>query len=100
MWFRGVVELFMLFVTKNWVPPIGIIHDLSCVFIFLGLSVYWYKDLWRQFTWPYGFFHFTLLLSVILETYYAYGFYKIVGDKTKGDEAVWYAPSDNVNLNF
>ena len=27
-------------------------------------------------------------------------FDKIVGDKTKGDEAVWYAPSDKAEFQF
>ena len=100
MWIRGVVEIFMMFVTKNWVPPIGIVHDLSCVIIFLGLSIYWFSGLKTHFSWPYGIFHLTLFTSVILETYYAYGFYKIVGDKTKGEDAVWYAPADKAEFQF
>ena len=98
MWIRGIVEIFMMFVTKNWVPPIGIIHDLSCVIIFLGLSIYWFSGLKAHFNWPYGIFHLTLISSIILETYYAHGFYKIVGTKTKGDEAVWYAPADDASF--
>ncbi|MEC7181835.1 MAG: hypothetical protein VXW15_03920, partial [Bdellovibrionota bacterium] len=53
-----------------------------------------------HFNWPYGIFHLTLIGSVILETYYAHGFYKIVGTKTKGDEAVWYAPADDARFQF
>jgi hypothetical protein len=30
-----------------------------------------------------------------METYYAIKFYKIIGSKTKGDEAIWYAHKED-----
>ena len=90
----------MMFVTKNWVPPIGIIHDLSCVLMILGLTFYWMKGVKAHFSLPYGVFHMMLFVSIVLETYYAHGFYKIVGNKTKGEEAVWYAPADKAEFQF
>ncbi len=100
MWIRGVIELFMMFVTKNWTPPLGISHDITCALLFIGTSIYWYKELADNFSWAPFIFHLSLFLSVLLETYYAYGFYKIVGEKTKGDDAVWYAGEDNKDFKF
>lgn len=100
MWIRGLGELFMMFVTKNWTPPLGIFHDITCALLFCGASIYWYKDLFSTFSWPIFIFHVSLLLSILLETYYAYGFYKIVGKKTQGDEAIWYAGEDNKEFQF
>ncbi len=38
---RGVIELWMMFVTLNWSPLYGIAHDLCClVFIVYGLAVF------------------------------------------------------------
>ena len=91
---RGLVELFMMYITKNWTPPIGITHNISCVLWLIGSSIYFYIQVLTLPTIVL-FFHISLIVSMILETWYAVGFYKIVKEKTKGDDAIWFAPSDD-----
>jgi hypothetical protein len=89
-WIRSFAEALMLFKTKNWTPPIGVIHDLSCLVILIGMPFYFEIDSSIIFSPP-GIFHLSLILSLILETYYAYSFFKLVGGKTKGEKGIWYA---------
>ena len=86
---RAPVELFMLFVSKNWTPPLGIAHDLICFVVLLAGSIHCFVfsdlKLWESLLL------LNLFLGITLETFYAYKFYKIVGDKTKGDQGIWFA---------
>ena len=90
MWVRGIIELFMLYVTKNWTPPLGITHNI--ITILLVISAMYFTIIHSK---VHFIFSLSLLLSLLLETYYAYAFYKIVKDKTKGDEAIWFASKEN-----
>lgn len=90
MWIRGIIELYMLYVSKNWTPPIGIAHD---IFTFIIATYTFYLTL--PTTYDSIIISSSLLLSLVLETYYAYAFYKIVKEKTKGDDAIWFASKDN-----
>jgi hypothetical protein len=94
MIFRGIAELFMMFVTKNWIPPLGIAHNLSCV-AWLGTASIYHREAISELPIIVIVFHLSLILSLLMETYYAIQFYKIVGQKTKGEEAVWYANKDD-----
>lgn len=90
MWIRGLIELFMLYVTKNWTPPLGIAHNI--ITILLVISAMYFTVLHSK---VHLIFSLSLLLSLLLETYYAYAFYKIVKDQTKGDKAIWFASKEN-----
>jgi len=94
MLFRGIIEIFMMYVTKNWSPVYGISHDFSCLLILIGGTLLY----WHQFLMIPKIvltFHFSLILSLFLETYYAWGFFKIVKEKTKGEEAIWFASKED-----
>ena len=94
MYFRGIVEMVMMFITKNWIPPIGIGHDISCVvWLVLGSIYFIYQG--ASIPLHYGIFHLSLILSLVMETYYAIKFYEVVGGKTKGDDAIWYANKED-----
>jgi len=93
-WIRSVAEGIMLFVTKNWTPPIGVGHDLSCLVILIFCPVFLNIEFSSLLT-PAGIFHLSLILSLILETYYAYSFFKLVGQKTKGEKGIWYANKED-----
>jgi hypothetical protein len=94
MWLRGAAELYMLYVTKNWRPPIGVAHDLFCILLVaLGVALVpgaWpgvgsAGDLWQ-----------TSLLALVLfslgvETAYAALFFRAVEGKTVGEDGVWFA---------
>lgn len=94
MLFRGIVEIFMMYVSKNWSPIYGITHDLTCLIILLGGTIY-YQSSYLQLPSIVLIFHISLIVSLFLETYYAYGFFQIVKEKTKGEEAIWFASKDD-----
>jgi len=90
MWVRGIAEIYMLFVSKNWTPYIGISHDVItlvavAIAYLLNGNSFLYGAWWVQM------FSIALLVSLTVEIYYAKAFLKIVGAKTKGDDGIWYA---------
>jgi hypothetical protein len=90
MWVRGIIELIMMYGTKNWTPPIGITHDIF-TFLLVAVSLIMGPHL-ELIELIFG---GSLLLSLGLETYYAWGFYMIVRHQTKGDDAIWFASKEN-----
>jgi hypothetical protein len=101
MWCRGVVELFMLYVTKNWRPPLGLAHDLlSLVLVAAGYLLYRQEIgvLHRSFDyWTLGFL-FCVFCSLGLETLYASLFHQAVQGDTTGDQAVWFVSESDTRL--
>lgn len=96
-WLRSILEMIMMYKTKNWSPIYGISHDISCLLIlFLG-TFYYYVDFIHSNPFLL-LFHLVLILSLLLETYYAYEFFKIVGEGTKGEKAIWFADSENLRF--
>ena len=94
MWLRGMAEMFMLYVSKNWRPPYGVAHDVfSMVLIVLGLLVY--RDHWEALGPGVPQWSFVLLLvllgSLAVETYYAAAFFRAVEGRTTGDDGLWFA---------
>lgn len=98
MLFRGIIEIFMMYVTKNWSPIYGISHDISCLAILIFGTSY-YRAQFFSLPLILVVFHFSLIASLILETYYAWGFYRIVKEKTKGEEAIWFASREDPRFN-
>lgn len=98
MWLRGIAEMVMLYVTRNWRPPIGIAHDVSCIVVALGLMVA--LPLPLDSAW--GLFApgllFMLLFSLGVEVLYAALFFKAVEGKTTGDKGVWFASEDEAKF--
>lgn len=90
-WIRGIIELFMLFVTKNWKPIYGITHNLFT--IFLGLWMGLGFDI--RLNLPELLFITSIFIGLGLETYYAYFFHKNVGKKTEGEKGVWFANKED-----
>jgi hypothetical protein len=90
MWIRGVAELYMLYVSKNWTPTIGISHDIFTILlmaiglVYGGVSTFINEPILTFYT-------ASLFLSVCAETHYARSFFKIMRGKTQGEEGLWYA---------
>ena len=103
MWVRGLVELYMLYVSKNWIPPYGIAHDLlSLLFVGTGLvlSLQGNLDWTSTVTLASVGWLSMLLLSLMCETYYALHFHEAVKGKTTGDEGVWFADQESQHFRF
>ena len=98
MWLRGGAEMFMLYVTRNWRPPIGIGHDLVCIVTVLVLCVV--LPLPLDSAW--GLFApalvAMLLFSLCVEVLYAAMFFQAVEGKTTGDKGVWFASEDEARF--
>lgn len=95
MWLRGAVEMVMLYVTKNWVPPIGITHDVLCILLLLGVGGYGLSQLdiasATELTWwAYGLVA-VMTASLVVEIHHAYSFFVAVQGLTKGDDGIWFA---------
>jgi hypothetical protein len=92
---RGVVELWMLYVTHTWSPFYGIAHDVVCVAALWGLA-------WRAtgVAGPHGpglpriaFVHAIVTgLLFIPEIYFAWYMQAHFG--TQGEHAVYFVPDD------
>jgi hypothetical protein len=93
MWIRGVLELYMLFVSKNWTPPLGMGHD---VLTFVGMLVITLFHGGTARAASYGSLIFVggMLVSLLVETYYAWAFFSLVRGKTKGKDGIWYASEE------
>ena len=98
MWLRGGLEMFMLYVTKNWRPPIGITHDVLCLFTTVGLAA-WFglpvDSAWGVFAPA---LVAMLVFSLGVEVLFAALFFKAVQGKTTGDKGVWFASEDEARF--
>lgn len=89
MWIRGIVELYMLYVSKNWSPIIGISHDVLTLLLVIIFSFKVESQLFIDYLMV-----ASLVFSLVLETYYATAFYQIMKGKTQGDEAIWFVSQE------
>jgi hypothetical protein len=94
---RAVIQAVMMYGLLNWKPPYGIVSNLliAVVMIFFLVSVFFSYELD-------GISHYILLLFLLkltaillCDSYYAFVFYRIVGQGTIGDQAVWFASSND-----
>jgi hypothetical protein len=101
MWGRGVVEIYMLYVSKNWRPPLGITHDVLSLLLILGLSLRYRVEI-TALARPFDAWVLALLGCVVvslgLEVWYASAFYRAVQGQTTGDDGVWFATRDDVRF--
>jgi hypothetical protein len=93
---RGVAELFMLYVFKNWLPIYGIAHDLLCAALLCGwcarhrgLRAAGSGDPPPAAVWRHALFTGALFLP---EIYYAW--YMQANFTTRGTSAVYFVPDD------
>ena len=97
-WLRGGAEMFMLYVTRNWKPPIGIGHDVFCIVTVLVLCAA--LPLPLDSAW--GLFApalvAMLLFSLGVEVLYAAMFFQAVEGKTTGEKGVWFASEDEARF--
>lgn len=90
MWIRGIAELYMLYVSRNWTPTIGISHDIFTLILMGAGLMYGGPDTFL--TEPIlVFYTLSLFLSLAAETHYAKSFFNIMKGKTQGEDGLWYA---------
>lgn len=104
MYARLPVELLLLYWIKRWTPPMGISHDAVCfAWMVTGLALWGPEVPWP----PAGPADQAALLlvaavvpSLLVEIHHAYMFHVVVGERTKGDEAVWFASADDPRFRY
>lgn len=87
---RGGSEVTMLYIFKNWWPPIGIAHS-ALSFVWAALAVAESPrepTMYIAWTWA---FVLWLAITAALETYFALLFYGIVRRRLDGDKGAWFA---------
>ncbi len=87
---RGVIELWMLYVSRNWSPWYGIAHDIVCAAVLLGYAIA---------LQPSGPLEQLMRLHLGVsgamfgpEIYFAW--YMLTHFHTKGDHAIYFVPDD------
>jgi hypothetical protein len=96
---RLVVQAILMFGLKKWQPPMGMAYNLLCISILSYFLINVFKTHSSDFIWNN---HVALLLytigilwTLLTDTYYAYSFFKLVGAKTMGTQAIWYASDED-----
>lgn len=98
MWLRGGVEMFMLYVTRNWRPPIGITHDVVCIVTVLVLVLLLPLPIGTAWGLLAPALVAMLLFSLGVEVLYAALFFQAVEGKTTGEKGIWFASEDEARF--
>jgi hypothetical protein len=92
MLMRGCIELWMLYVTKNWSPLYGIAHDMICLTTLLAFNIANRKmtfDLLHKIVY----FHaWVMTLLFLPEMYFAW--YMKTHFITAGEKPIYFVPND------
>ncbi|MBK6687829.1 MAG: hypothetical protein IPG45_25365 [Deltaproteobacteria bacterium] len=93
MWLRGAAEMVMLYVTKNWRPPMGITHDVLCILLLVGVLGLRSSELTLDGPLPVWFlaYYLSVIASLVAEIWFAWAFFHAVEGKTTGHDGIWFA---------
>ena len=99
IYFRFVVQSVLMFWLKKWTPPMGITYNLLIFFtlscgLFSSLKTVELTTLHPD-EWALMSLSVLLGMMLLVDSYYAWSFYKLVGHQTKGHEAIWYASEED-----
>lgn len=102
VYFRLVAQSVLMFWLKRWTPPIGISYNLMtfailCGCVFSKLGKHELTILHPDEGLLLGFYGL-LGMMLLVDSYYAWSFYKLVGSLTKGSEAIWYASEEDAKF--
>jgi hypothetical protein len=101
MWLRGLAELYMLYVSKNWRPPYGVGHDVLCILLVL-LSLALQREHLRGPLAPVDVWALALvglvLVTLGVEVAYATLFFQAVEGATTGEEGIWFADEEQARF--
>ncbi len=101
MWLRGLAELYMLYVAKNWKPPYGVGHDVLCILLVLG-GLAWQREHLRGPLTPVDGWALALvglvLVTLVVEVLYATLFFQAVEGATTGEDGIWFADEEQARF--
>ncbi len=91
MWLRAVGELYLLYGVKKWSPKIGIGHNLFCLGVMIVEIIYFAGIVFKHSSLNLDLVLGLIGLCLVLDSFYAYQFRKIVHGKTMGPDGLWFA---------
>jgi hypothetical protein len=101
MWLRGLAELYMLYVAKNWRPPYGVGHDVVCILLVAGGLALHHETLAGPLA-PVDAWALALvglvLVTLVVEVVYASLFFHAVEGATTGEEGIWFADEEQARF--
>jgi len=97
---RGLIQPLMMFKWLNWKPPYGIFSNIlmaSTLLIFLAFELHEHRlEAPHQYVLP--IFLVKLIALLLCDSYYAFVFFRIVGEGTTGEEAIWFAADEDARF--
>ena len=91
---RFIFQGILMFGLKKWQPPMGMGYNVLCISI---LTIFLIKmPLNAFYTEGVLLLYFIgIILTLVTDTYYAKTFFQIVGKRTMGADAIWYASDED-----
>lgn len=90
MLLRALVELWMMYVSTNWIPQYGIAHNFFTFFLNIGLLSYFKTKSKIKLTFIF------LTLLFLIESYFAFYMLKNI----KSNSAVYFVPNEATHENL
>jgi len=90
---RALFQAIFMYVLKKWTPKMGIAFNISGVALstYFLIKFYTQNDIINLLISPAYILLIINFFCFLFDTYYAYTFQKLVGDKTEGEQPIWYA---------
>ncbi len=100
--FRFVIQYYMMYVSKNWRTKHGVAFNVStaCLLIFYLVYVSFVSDFSfglnpkAATAWFYFVYGCIMATTLLTDSFYAVEFNKLVGERTMGDKAIWFASNE------
>lgn len=93
-YFRMLLQMLLMFVTRNWSPVIGITYNIVASVIFIYLSIHLIGLGIMPINYMIIIYILNLIAILLTDTYYARSFHLLVGEETKGKTAIWFASDE------
>jgi len=97
LYLRAFMQPVLMYRLKIWTPIMGIAYNLLCSFflIYRFFKIDFQPLAENAYDVQIVFLLAISLGALLTDSFYAWSFYKIVGNDTQGDKAIWYASDDN-----
>lgn len=83
---RLPVQAAGMYILKNWSPKTGIFFNLLAVVVVFSVLM-----ITPDIPLPIMAYGILVVVCTAIDAFYAHRFWKIVGEKTKGDQPIWFA---------
>ena len=94
IFFRATMQPVLLYITKNWTPLYGITFNILTGLVLISLIsrlIMIHGVAKSAIDRIYLMYLSGVILALFVDSYYANVFHRIIGQGTKGDDAIWYA---------